>query len=305
MDFFLHNFIADMPGSQFIWLALIYCILVILSAKLCALSQDTTRNQPVPQIDTKADPYEIAYLRGGEKEVAATALFNLLQRERLVYDESGTVRVNAETSHVPVTSLEHIIVEQFAIPRKANQILFSNDIFQKLSAHCTAYEQSLIRKGMLSTSRYNQSGWLQVLLFLFLLEAPLLYKLMVAVLKGRTNIIFLILLLFMASITLVLVCRPARLTSLGKRYLESFKNALQAKKKQVFSESSAQSEAALMVALFGAGVLAGTSYGFFKNLFPRSSGNSSCSSCGSSCSSSGSGGSCGGGGCGGCGGGGD
>jgi uncharacterized protein (TIGR04222 family) len=305
MDFLLHNLIADMPGRTFIWVALAYCVFLIIIVKFWVNSTDSTRTQPVPSIDPSADPYEIAYLQAGEKEVAVTALFTLLQQGYLVPSEKGRVGPGEKVPDLSydLVAIEKMIYEHCQTPQPAGQLLFSAQLQSRLASQCEIYRQQLIRKGMLMPDSDGQMAWYKVLAGTMMMEMPLIYKLMVALAKGKTNVIFLMLMLFVGPIALFAICKPERMTSLGRRYLAQFKKELLSKKHQL-ADAPAHSEAVLMVALFGAGVLAGTSYDFFKDLFPRSTSGGSCSS-GSSCSSSSCGSSCsscGGGGCGGCGG---
>ena len=146
------------------------------------------------------------------------------------------------------------------------------------------------------------------------------YKLLVALSKDHTNVLFLIVMGVISIISLIWMCQSPRLTSRGRAYLEKIQLALERLKDRAASVSSASADPSLLLlaAVFGIGVLDGTPYAYYPRMFQRaaassdgsistwmsSCGVSSCgtSSTGSSCSSSscGGGGGCGGG-CGGCG----
>jgi hypothetical protein len=66
MNWRLHNLIADMPGSEFLWLYGCVAALVLVTCWWKMQQEDTTASLPSPPIPTQPDPYEIAYLCGGE-----------------------------------------------------------------------------------------------------------------------------------------------------------------------------------------------------------------------------------------------
>jgi uncharacterized protein (TIGR04222 family) len=102
------------------------------------------------------DPYEIAYLRGGEKEVMKLLLFDLVERGYLDIRETSnliwTTQQLAISSRPPslgnLSRSERQIVDWFVEPRNANEI-FAMSLPQDLALACLEYHQ-----------RHQQSGWL-------------------------------------------------------------------------------------------------------------------------------------------------
>src|SRR5271156_1811715 len=80
MNWFLHNPITDLYGPYFL---LFYGVAIAALTLACYKSVrglDRTRDLEVPEFPAKLDPYEIAYLRGGENEVTRVAIASLIQR---------------------------------------------------------------------------------------------------------------------------------------------------------------------------------------------------------------------------------
>ena len=88
MNWLLNNPVADMDSE---YLLLFYAMAigaVILACYKSVRSADRTRHMEPPEIPARLDPYELAYLRGGETEVTRIAIISLLQRGLLQITES-------------------------------------------------------------------------------------------------------------------------------------------------------------------------------------------------------------------------
>jgi uncharacterized protein (TIGR04222 family) len=330
MDWLLHNFIADMYGPQFL---VFYGGIIVVTLAACWWSinrRDPSSSLPPLQVPVEPDPYEIAYLRGGENEVMGSAIFNLIQRGYLqvgsqhVKDEPRKFWQEAKLSkpieHAPdhpdprhLSALGRSIFEWFATPRTAQEI-FQSELAAKIQTHCAAYKQRLEHERLLMPSEWKKTTE-SITIFCALIIVGLgAYKLIIALEKGRYNVGFLIMMGVVAMVILLrIVGKPLHLSSRGKAYLERLQKAFEKLKTQSSKVTDAADQSLLLlVGLFGVGALAGTAYDSYQRIFHQETtrgyssawGSSSCSSCsssgGSSCGSCG-GGSCGGG-CGGCGG---
>jgi uncharacterized protein (TIGR04222 family) len=132
------------------------------------------------------------------------------------------------------------------------------------------------------------------------------YKFFVALAKGRYNVGYLVAMVILSTVALLLTTHSLlpRASKRGREYLKKLRHAFEQFKSRLgaYRAPEANEDLLMLASIFGIGVLAGTSYGFYPKMFRRaeSSGSGGCgSSCGSSCGS----GCGGGGGCGGCGGG--
>ena len=87
MNWLLHNVIADLYGPYFLVFYATVIVAVITACYKSVRSVDRTNDLEPPEIPAKLDPYEIAYLRGGENEVTRVAIASLIQRGLLQITE--------------------------------------------------------------------------------------------------------------------------------------------------------------------------------------------------------------------------
>ena len=76
-----HNPLADLSGPHFL---LLYACVIVGTLFWVALSRqglDPASEERPPLVPAHPDPYEIAYLRGGENEVTRVTVFSLIQRD--------------------------------------------------------------------------------------------------------------------------------------------------------------------------------------------------------------------------------
>ena len=330
MDRLLHNPIADLPGPEFLALYGVVIVGTLVICKTKSRQADSSRTLSPPLVPAKLDPYEIAFLRGGENEVLRLAILSLIQRGYLRVTETAKSWFRAAEQHIEpnpnhsdprhLSELEGEIFRWLSKPTKAQDIFQSDDLATHLRVHCRSYEGRLRDENLLTSEAMRSSVWSVGLLGTLVIASLGGYKLLVALSKDHTNVLFLIVMGVISIISLIWMCQSPRLTSRGRAYLERIQLALERLKDRAASVSSASADPSLLLlaAVFGIGVLAGTPYAYYPRMFQRaaassdgsvstwmsSCGVSSCgtNSAGSSCGSSscGGGGGCGGG-CGGCG----
>ena len=80
MNWFLHNSIADLYGPYFLLFYAGTIVTLVVACYRSVRGVDRTIELELPKITSKVDPYEVAYLRGGENEVARVAIASLIQR---------------------------------------------------------------------------------------------------------------------------------------------------------------------------------------------------------------------------------
>ena len=86
-NWLLHNVVADLYGPYFLLFYAIVIVALIVACHRSIRSVDRTQDLDPPEIPAKLDPYEIAYLRGGENEVTRVAIASLIQRGLLQITE--------------------------------------------------------------------------------------------------------------------------------------------------------------------------------------------------------------------------
>ena len=253
------------------------------------------------------DPYRIAYLRGGAREILKLRLYELAQMGYLTVREQkcwyGTIQWLAAAPDSPdwreLPLPDQNLLEFFETPRSVREI-FTMPFPPELVDACRSYRQDLKRIGLLK-------GWIssddQISKFLRVGFAGLLFlSLVLNFIMGAKAPIFWV--AFVAVFLLVffsplVAYRPSRK---GKRYLKWLLS-----KYRSYVNFNAETwdltpppKRLTLVSILGFGILADSPADAFASLFEKKGGaeynTSSGGGCGGGC------GGCGGGGCGGCGG---
>lgn len=333
MNFLFDNPLAQMPGTLFLILYGTTILLTVLFIKFSKSGFDWTKKIPLPLIPQNPDAIELAYLRGGENEFARALVFALIHKGFLTLTNDGKnasiVLAEKQPNWAMLSTLERNVLPWFQVTRKTKEIFDSYGLLNILKPYSAEYERKITQSNFLLppdvAAKIKITAALAGL-FLVILGA---YKIFAALLNGRTNVVFTLILMIITIFIFSKLAKSQRLSSLGEKYIKAVQQAFgnlreRIQHSKVSNESSAAAYGAidpflLTVGVFGVGALSGTIYYEYEQAFHRASANgglwassSGCSSsCGSSCSSGDSGGSncssgssCGSG-CGGCGGGGD
>ncbi|HEY0079812.1 MAG TPA: TIGR04222 domain-containing membrane protein [Pyrinomonadaceae bacterium] len=277
MEWLLHNPIADMYGPYFLLFYAVVILLVVVSAWLVLRAQDWTARMPLPPVPAEPDPYEIAYLRGGEMEVAETAIFSLMQRGYLQATErpDGTsferTPEAAEAGRLP--QLERRVLEWFSTPRRRAEIFAPLGLRYEVRGGCVQFEQKLRREHLLTPQHMEKISRLVWLTGALVLAALGGYKLVIALSRGRFNVAFLIIMCIVGLVMLRAVSRlpQSRLSRRGRQYLDRLQMAFaQLKDRYRQQPQIADTQPArfansidptlILVGAFGVASLAGTPY---------------------------------------------
>lgn len=336
MDWIFDNPLANLPGTYFLLLYGAMIVTLAIAFQIIKRQFDMTSGLPLPPIPANPDVYEIAYLRGGENELARAVIFTLAQKGFLqiqTTDNSAWVQQSEiKPDKRSLNYLEQKVYDYFAMPYQTREIFAkSSNLREILKPFATTYAQRLENAQLLTAAEANrQVNILKWTIFLGILALGG-YKFLAAILNGYSNVGFLIVFSFAALLIFASMNGLPRVSALGRKYLEMLELTFATIKSQIsqpnpkhpqFAAQGARFGAVdpmlLAVGVFGVGALAGTAYdsyhqAFYKSQQQNAGSASSGSSCGSGCgsswdssSSSDSGGSCssggsscGGGGCGG------
>ncbi len=315
----MHNPIGDMYGPHFLIFYAVVIVSVFIISKMVLYFFDPTQSMELPQVPSAVDPYEIAYMRGGENEVIRLAILDLIQRGYLEHVEHARkpdeiIRAQDHPDRRHLNPVEDTVFAHFAVSSTANQI-FQSTLSSSVKRLCNKYQIKLEQEKFIFNE--SDSGFLNVVMIIGLLVIVGLggYKLIIALAKGRLNVGFLVVMALASTFLYVGFCKPSRMSRRGRKYLDRLQLAYSKLEDKKIKQNIHTTDPTfvIMAGIFGVGALAGTVYSYYPTMFQKSNKNwYSSSSCGagcgyatSSCSSGGScsgGGSCGGGGCGGCGG---
>ncbi|MEH2160389.1 MAG: TIGR04222 domain-containing membrane protein [Nostoc sp.] len=294
MNALLHNPIADMYGVDFL---LFYCSVIGITLVVCwQLIKDPTKNQPLPLIPAKPDPYEIAYLRSQETGIANVALFDLIVRGYLQVNQQSISQV---ANHPDVSQLQPIEREVFDRLSSSSRAKTSLSLAtESIQLYCNAYKEKLQNEQLLYAFQWQIKNIIVVLIGAMIIFSLWGYKLLIALGKGgHENFLITISVLsiiflrgFVSDLLQGFFSNRSHLSQRGKVYLQQLKATFSRLQQKVENEIPSVFDYNLVVALFGVEALAGTSYdsyykAFFPPTFSRTASRGSRSS-GSSCSSS-------------------
>lgn len=282
----------DLPGPQFLlfYLLLIAAVLMFLWK---ALNEAETGRPPALPL---ADPYQIAWLRGGTPEAARVAVLSLTDRgllkltgERLAAAGVGRVSGLPEIELAILRSCEVGDIPATAVLDDPG-----------VAAACEAYRTQLETIGLVRDERMRERRFLSVSLAIAVLVGVSLAKLALAIERGHSNVGFLII-LTVAAVAAACWLASGRRTTLGSRVLRDLRTLFAALRERagMIRPGAMTSDAMLLAAVFGLSALPEAAFPEVRRAYKKAASDSGwgCgggSSCGSGCGG-------GGGGCGGCG----
>jgi uncharacterized protein (TIGR04222 family) len=288
----------DLRGPQFL---LFYAVLV--AAVLVVLRR---RGGGGGRTEAIADPLELAFLRGGPAELLRVALLSLLDR-RLLKAAEGKVSATAPADLVR-RPIERALLGTFAEPKPTHEVFGDARVEQEVEQVRSALE----RRGLVPSDEERGRRTRALAVAVLVLVGVAGAKVVVALSRGRHNVLFLVLLAGAGILLATFVGRPGTATPLGAGALSRAKAHFQRLRTRAgeLVPGGETNELALLLALYGFGALPPLARDLMREAHLARAAVSGSSSCGSSCGGSSCGSSsCGGGsscssGCGGCGGGG-
>jgi uncharacterized protein (TIGR04222 family) len=314
MNWLFENPISELPGPLFLALYAGVIALVVMEAVWRKSRADQSLDLGPTPISSKIDPVEIAYLRGGENEVTRLLVFDLIRRGYLRIETTkkwfGTgseTKIERTSEHPDVaelTPIEADVFDYFGSSKKPETLFQADGLASRLKNGAWPMAESLRQNGLISGPEQVDAAWRNWYAGALMILAFGGFKFVIALVKGKHNVLFLLILAFIGLIALAIASIVPRLTRRGKDYLNRLRDAFEGLKPRLaeaHKDSPHDPAFVLVPAIFGVSALVGTPFDYAPTLFKSAAAQSSggCSGGGSSC---GGGGGCGGGGCGGCGG---
>lgn len=301
-----------LTGPEFltVYLVLLGCCIVAGILLRQYFYRSATHNYDA-QTDS-LDPYEVAFLAGGNKLAVNAALTSLLHQNQISLDTVNKKVAIAGPISSGASPLEQQLYDHIArnAPAISVRDLLKSSRFETASLDATgSMQEKLEARGLLlSGGQAAAARWIPLLLMLSLLAVG-----GARILQGLSNNqptgYLIALWIFALIITLVGFGRKLSRSSHGDALLQAMK--AQQAALQVNCQANPgglqTSDLVLAMGLFGMGVMTTGIYNDLRqSIAPHGASGGGCGSgCGSGSSCGGGGGGCGGGGCGGCGGGGD
>lgn len=290
----------DLRGPEFLFFYIGLSVCVFIGT---VWVRELMERGPIPQVNLE-DPYFFAYLRGGITEAFRAAVIVLLDRGWLIAYGDVVHRRDDIQPKPEQPGIEQEVLSFFTAPHSAYQALRNCS----LGSTASHYEKQATELDLIPGSRRKSMRQLLVAVAICGLVLVSLIKIAVAISRGRTNLLFLVILTVLAPYLLarVLLSGP---TSKGRALIRNVQSLFSDLKgrRPFLRPGAGTKEIAWLVGVFGVKALPLDGFPDVKTLFPLSSRDvafaGTSSSCGtvSSCGSGGGGcgGGCGGGGCGG------
>lgn len=240
------------------------------------------------------DPYLVAYLRGGVREVIHTLVFALHQRTLLTNAKEHIVAVGGRSAREAV---QHPLELALILQCGANTTMEELIKAVTLRAAIENYAEPLRESGLVADEAEKARRKPAFLAVAGTLAALSVIKILLALQRGHSNIVLLVILTLIVLAACYAIYRSPK-TNAGRRALADQQTLFTRLKSRVarMAADGATNEAVLVAATFGLDALPGEAYPFAAMLHKQTrQGSSSCSSgCGSSCGGGGCGGGCGG-----------
>jgi uncharacterized protein (TIGR04222 family) len=154
----MKNPITELTGPEFL---VFYAVVIAATFAFCWLRRrrgDHTKSVPPATVPDRIDPYEIAYLRGGEIEVARVAVVRLTEMGYLVREEKRRLR-QADQTPGNLSDLERCVYDWFGAGRKVNELSANAGLMQRLKAHTLQFEEDLQAGNFLTSDAARSSAW--------------------------------------------------------------------------------------------------------------------------------------------------
>jgi uncharacterized protein (TIGR04222 family) len=282
----------DLSGPAFLVFYICLALMVIIALKLAIDEAEGGAPRALPL----SDPYQIAWLRGGTPEAARIAVLSLTDRGLLAVSGDNLVNLSAAPSVVREPIERAILARCAQSGTRATAVL----VDPAVERACAPYRARLERLQLMpdAAMRARRYRWLAVAAALLLGVA--LGKIVIALGRGRYNVVFLVILVVIGLWAVWRLVRRPR-THLGNRMVKDLRRLFRALRQRAATirPGAMTSDAMLLAAVFGISALPATGFVDFLRVYKKAA--SSGDGCGSSCGSGCGGGGGGGGGCGGCG----
>lgn len=223
-----------MDGPTFLLLYTGLVIVAIFATRWFNRGRDPRASEPLPPVPSPADPYELAWLRGGAPEAIRLAVYDLKMAGLLtVAHPSG----GGPTSSVLVAALDagrstavapigRLVLRACMSPQNP-KALMRGDVVERVDEACLHWHTKYTDEGLLVPTSARVQGWLVVVVVMGMLAGITVVRVVNSLAAGHTNIAFLIVLTLVTMVLLPAFSHPTgRLTLRGRRHLAQLRNAL-------------------------------------------------------------------------------
>ena len=211
------------------------------------------------------DPYLMAYLKGGFRHTLTIVVFSLHQRR--IVSGAGEAELRASGSKDVLAAvhntLEIAVLRSLAIPQRLHQVRDNMHLKETVEA----YAEPLRQSGLVADEDEFERRLPAFILVGVVLFAFAAIKIVLALQRGHSNVLFLVILTLLAIIATWVIFNRRR-TNAGDQALSNQQTLLARLKDRVnrLAADGATNEAVLIAATFGLGALPEYEYPFAKQL---------------------------------------
>jgi uncharacterized protein (TIGR04222 family) len=232
MEWLLHNPIASMYGPYFLGF---YAFIAFISHLFFAYYKrqilEKVDKSVIPPIPVRPDIYEMASLSGGIERLLETVIAELLVKKIILIDNDGKLAANPEANKGELNAIEEDIFSY--LKNNASSSVKAACSFGKmldqmkavLTPYYLKFEDKFKAQGLLVTEAQKKQIKLIGNRILVLLLGLGVYKITASLIKGYTNVLFLVILMTFTLIFFLILFhkQKIRLTGSGKYYLAQLK----------------------------------------------------------------------------------
>jgi uncharacterized protein (TIGR04222 family) len=225
------NPLARMYGPHFLilYISLYLLILVVVWFLLPIMTSGTKLNE-IPKIPNRPDPYELAYLRGGEKEVALLSIYSLINKNfirLLTNNERSKMAIvirDKDVNYGLLEQSEKIIYEAIPIEKDIVELIENKILMNEIKDAMYELKLRLVADGILCAEKEkNKFKYLKWFLIALLISFGA-YKLFAAYAHGHKNVVLIFATAMIGSMFINGININEMLTKKGKTLINSIKN---------------------------------------------------------------------------------
>jgi len=220
-----------MSGPEFLLFYAALLLVTFVGLRWFNRWRDPRAGEALPPVPSPADPYELAWLRGGATEVIRLAVYDLMQSGHLESTRDASTRGPAHLLATPrsepsgLAPLARVVLRACATPQKPADLM-RGTLAEGVDVACSHWRLAHEEAGLLQSASQRTNGWLAVIFSLMVLVGITLMRIDYAYAHGHSNVWFLIALTGVA-VMIAWSNRPSRrLTVRGVSYLQRLRSAL-------------------------------------------------------------------------------
>lgn len=226
-------------------------------------SSDPTKAKRLEH-DHPLDPYQLAYLRGGAREMTRLALFDMIGRGWFTLREESSVftsdrfiqRAADAPPEVLLSSMEREIWRQLEQPILLSQLMSTHDLPGRLAPFGEVHERDLKKLGFIPSDVQIMTSNRALLASGAIIMLPGLYRSVAAWTQQEPAVLVYLFWAIAGAILLFALAGLPQRTSLGERYLEFMRSEYQRMRDHIDTWGALANNHMLFIgAIFGAQAL--------------------------------------------------